>query len=506
MALYLSADFGTGSVRVSVFDGDAQAMIGIEKAAYPTVYPQMGWAEQNPNDWWDAFEQATGRLLGKIGRTDVATITVATTASTVAIVRDDGTPLAPALLWMDARAAEQAARTATVDHPNLAYAGGSDAAEWLVPKAMWLREHQPEVYAQAARIVEAQDFINHRLTGEWVGSQLNATCKWNVDGRQATLPADLYALLGIPELASKLPQRIVAVGEIVGTVQPHVAERIGLTGHPTVVQGGIDAHVATLGAGVTGNEELLITAGTSIAMINQSTDRHDVPGVWGPYPEALLPGRWLTEIGVVSAGSVLEWLAARMFGLDADGHKALMAEAAGLPPHGTGLLTLDYFMGNRTPYRDANLRGGILGLTLGHDRPHLYRSAVEAVAYATRNAIEALNTDTRRMQRFVVGGGIRHNPLWLQVTADVLQAPLVMTREANHTLLAGAVAGAYASGAFASLDEASQAWVHFEHEIEPHPATRDAYEVGFQTYRDATAAAGPTLNALAARSVEGDAS
>jgi ribulose kinase len=326
---------------------------------------------------------------------------------------------------------------------------------------------------------------------------VNATCKWNYDARQAAHPRDLYAQLGMADLADKLPPRIIAVGQPVGLISKPVAESLGLTGTTTVVQGGIDAHVATLGAGVTGNDALLMTAGTSIAMINQSTERHDTEGVWGPYPNALLEGRWMTEIGVVSAGSVLEWLAGRMFGLDRDGHRALIADAAQLPAHGSGLLTLDYFMGNRTPYRDANLRGGILGLTLGHDRPHLYRSAVESVAYATKNAIDALNTGTRRMNRFVVGGGIRHNPLWLQATADVLQAPLTMTREANHTLLAGAVAGSYAHGDFASLEEASRSWVRFDREVEPDAAVKDAYAAGFEAYRGATAAATPTLNALA---------
>ena len=163
----------------------------------------------------------------------------ATTASSVVFLGADGKPLRPAILWMDARATEQSRRTASTEHPALAFSGGSDSSEWLVPKAMWVAEHEPETYRDAVFIGESVDYLTWRLTGEWVGSRLNATCKWNYDHREPSVPHDLYALLGVPDLGAKLPQRIEAVGDVAGTLSDEAAAKLGLRNRPVVGVGGV---------------------------------------------------------------------------------------------------------------------------------------------------------------------------------------------------------------------------------------------------------------------------
>ena len=147
-----------------------------------------------------------------LGKPQIDGVCVATTASTVVVCKRDGTPLRPALLWMDCRAAEEADRTARFASPGDGLFGGGDAAEWLVPKAMWLARHEPELYASAEVICECIDYVNFRLTGEWVGSRMNATCKWNYDSVAGRFVDDLYSELGVPDLAAKLPPRIYPVG------------------------------------------------------------------------------------------------------------------------------------------------------------------------------------------------------------------------------------------------------------------------------------------------------
>ena len=160
MSLLLGIDFGTSGVRLSAYDTDQGRFVGTTEAPYRTVHPHPGWAEQSPEDWWQGFLTAGRELIRALPHRRVLALGVATTASTVVAARMDGTPLRPALLWMDARAEAEARFTGTITHPVLRFSGGADAVEWLVPKAMWLRRHEPAVYHAAERIVEAIDFIN----------------------------------------------------------------------------------------------------------------------------------------------------------------------------------------------------------------------------------------------------------------------------------------------------------------------------------------------------------
>ena len=354
MSFILGVDFGTGGVRVGAFDLSALRLTDVSDEAYTTSYPHPGWAEQWPGYWWDAFVAATRKLLRKRSITEVGCITVSTTASTMVVTEADGAPLRPAILWMDARADAEACFTGTIDHPVLRYSGGSDAVEWLVPKAMWVAKYQPETYRRAARIVEAVDFINFRLTGEWVGSKLNATCKWNYDPGIKGFHPSLFASFGIPDLQEKLPTRIIPVGEAIARMRPEVAEGLGITSRPLVIQGGIDAHMAMLGAATIDPGELLITGGTSVVHLTHTLEPKFIKGIWGPYPSALLEGRWLIEGGQVSGGSILSWMAEHIFGLSTEGHNGLIREVEKLPPCSSGLLTLDYWMGNRTPSATPN--------------------------------------------------------------------------------------------------------------------------------------------------------
>ena len=182
-----------------------------------------------------------------------------------------------------------------------------------------------------------------------------------------------------------------------------------------LAQGGIDAHIGMVGADTLAPGELLMIGGTSVVHLFQLAGRAGTSrGFWGPYPHALVDDHWLVEAGQVSAGSVLSWFAKDMFALDDAGVAALREAAEALPVGGTGLLTLDYFMGNRTPYRDPLLRGAVLGLSLGHDRAALYRSAVEGVALASANVLKRMGELGVSCRRIVSAGGYAKNRLWLR--------------------------------------------------------------------------------------------
>lgn len=499
MGLLLGLDFGTGGVRVGVFDLARRTLLGENEARYATRYPRPGWAEQSAADWWEALGQATRALMQRLGSPRIDGICAATTASTVVFCKRDGTPLRPALLWMDCRAAAEADRTAKSSHPVLSFAGGSDAAEWLVPKAMWMARNEARTYAQADIICECLDYVNFKLTGRWVGSRMNATCKWNYDSVARKFHADLYEELGVPDLPEKLPSEIIAVGGALGPITTAAAAHLGLANRPVLAQGGIDAHIGMLGAGTLSPGELLMIGGTSVVHLFQLSAEKNVDGFWGPYPHALVDGFWLVEAGQVSAGSVLSWFAKDMFDLDAAGSAQLQEEAAALGVGETGLLTLDYFMGNRTPYRDPLRRGAVLGLSLGHDRAALYRSAVESVALASANVIKRMAELAIPCRRIVSAGGYAKNSLWLKATVDAIGLPVELQPDANLSIIGAAASAAVGAGLVKDLFAAASAVTGPAIIIEPDPVAHARYEDLLNDYLEATELLAPLSRRLAAR-------
>jgi len=510
MTRVLSLDFGTGGVRAGVYDIDRRRMLATADRPYATTYPRLGWAEQQPDDWISAMVGAARDAIAKAPAAngtdadDIAAVAVATTASTVAVCDRNGRPTRPALLWMDCRAAEEARMTEAVKHPVMAYCGGGDAVEWLVPKAMWLARHEPDTYARAEVICEAIDFVNFHLTGKWVGSRMNAACKWNYDSAKATFVPDVYDTLGIADLISKLPQEIVPVGGAVGPLLPDMAARLGIGAKAIVAQGGIDAHIGILGADTVAVGGMLLIGGTSVVQLTQLAGLADVSEFWGPYPNALVDGLWLVEAGQVSAGSMLDWLSRKLFALDEGGHHALIREAA-TRRQDAGLLTLDYWMGNRTPYRDGTLRGAILGLSLGHDRADIYASAVDSIALGTANVLSVLGQRGVTIDRIVMAGGICRNALWLQATVDALGRPVEVAHEDNLSLVGTAVCSATALGLFPNLAAAAKACSVETRTVLPEPERSRWFARTLPLYREATAALTPTLHELARRQDAGDA-
>lgn len=503
MAILLSIDLGTEGARVGAFTADGRAL-GTAHRPYETRFPRPGWAEQDPRDWWAAITAATRELLSseecrRAG--EVISIATATTASTVAVLDAAGEPLCPAILWMDCRSGAESEHTAQLSsqYPILQWSGGSDAAEWLVPKAMWLRAHDPDNYRCAARIVEAVDYLTFRLTGRWVGSQMNAVCKYNYDPIAGRLPVELYAALGVEDLADKLPDRIVEVGGVAGTLSDSAATELGIAARPIVAVGGIDAHVSLLACGGELNGLVSVVAGTSSAIIAEIDTPTSTNEIWGPYPRALRQNKWLVEGGQVTSGSVLKWTGESVMGVPRGELPALIEDAARVDPATHGLRALDYFMGNRTPYREARLRGAVVGLSLGTTRAELYRAMVEAVACGTRSVIDSFERSGVSCERLVFSGGIERNTLWQQVAVDVLGRPAELVIGENLTLRACAVIGATAAGVTSSLHDGAQLFAPKVRVIEPDRDRIEVYQRTFEDYQRLTAILAPFMHDSADR-------
>jgi ribulose kinase len=306
------------------------------------------------------------------------------------------------------------------------------------------------------------------------------------------------------KLAAKWPGDVVPVGRALGRVREDVARRIGLSPETIVAQGGIDAHAGEIALGAVGPGDLALILGSSTCHMAQSPTPV-FANIWGPYPDALVEGMFTLEGGQTATGSILQWLVER-FGSEAvvqaksrgqDVYAYMDSLAEAIPAGSEGLLALDYFQGNRTPYKDPLARGTVIGLTLKHTLAHLYRAVVEGICFGTRQILDDMAAHGFALERVYAGGGGAKSRLWTQTQADVLGRPLHLPRDKETMALGAAIWAGLGAGVFTSYQEAIGRMVHIERSVAPQVERREVYEALYRQYVDLYPAARSTMHRLA---------
>ena len=483
--LFLGLDLGTQSVRAALFD-DAGSCIAYATSPLDTLHPAPAWAEQDANQWWSATTSAVREALAKSGRDADAVVGIAldATACTVIPSREDGTPIDHALLWMDQRSVEEAEQISGIDHSNLRYVSGVVSPEWMLPKALWLKRNRPEVYARAERLVECTDWMMHRLTCAWTLSLNNISVKWNYARPEGGWPVGFLDGIGLEDLPGKWPEEIVPLGKGNGKLCAEAAQALGLREGTPVAQGGIDAYLGMLGMGAVGAGDLAIIMGSSTCHLAMSDQGLFGSGMLGCYPDAVYEGTYTLEGGQTSTGSIVSWYRQHFAGNESaeaertgqNVYELLDRKAEAVAPGCEGLICLDYWQGNRCPYKDPRARGTWWGLTLSHGPGHLFRSIYEATALGTRAILEDLAEHGLTVTRLFAGGGGARSRLWLQIHADILGQPIHLPAESEACALGSAMLAAVHTGHFADMSEAAKAMVRIAEVIEPDEGKKKVYD------------------------------
>ncbi len=484
-------DFGTESARVGIFSADGTP-IAIANEQYELTHPRPGWAEQNPDEWWSSLTSACNQAMSESGVSAdaIAGLSVDATSATVVAVDDDGRHLRPAILWMDVRATEEAKQVEETGHAALKYNGyGSVSPEWGLPKVMWLAEHEPDTYRDAAHIVDCADWLVHELTGEWAGSINMASGKYYYDKDEGGFPNGLYAELGVEDFLEKYPQDILYPAG--GQLSEEAAGELGLKAGIPVAQGGIDAYMGALGLGVVEPGNLALITGSSHVMIGQSAEPIHGEGFWGAYTDAMIPGEYTVEAGQASTGSVVAWFKNRFAG-DArseaerrgvDAYEILNALAADVPIGSEGLVVLDYFQGNRSPYTDPLVRGMMFGLSLSHGPGHVFRAILEGICFGTENIFRSMRASGFTPTETFVAGGPTKSELWMQMHADVSSLPLSIVKNGDVAPVLGcAMLAAVGAGVHQDIQTAAQEMVKVDRTIQPDAEAHEAYGFYFERY------------------------
>ncbi|MDH7569914.1 MAG: xylulokinase, partial [Armatimonadota bacterium] len=425
MAHLLGIDIGTSGTKALVIDVDGRAL-GSATVDYPLSTPQPGWAEQDPADWWRATAAAVRAACVRAGISpaEVAAVGLSGQMHGSVFLDENHQVLRPAILWCDQRTAAQCERiTATVGRDRVvAITCNPVLTGFTAPKVVWLREHEPSLYARVRKVLLPKDYVRFRLTGEFATevSDASGTSLFDVPNRRWS--GEILSALEIPE--EWLPQCYESV-EVSGRVNATAAAETGLREGTPVVGGGGDQAAGAVGNGIVSPGAVSIALGTSgVVFAYAETPEMDPQLRTHTFCHAV-PGKWHVMGVMLSCGGSLRWyrdalnqperdVASRM---GVDPYDLITAEAAQAPLGSEGLLFLPYLIGERTPYPDPDARGVFFGLSLRHDKRHLARAVLEGVSFGLRDSFEILRSMGLPITEVRVSGGGARSAVWRQILA-----------------------------------------------------------------------------------------
>jgi xylulokinase len=483
MPYLLGLDVSTTATKALLIDTDG-SVVAVASAPHTLESPRPLWSEQDPAQWWQATQQSIRTVLHAhgVGATEVVGIGLTGQMHGLTLLDTRGEVLRPAILWNDQRAAAECDTIrARLGLDRLVAHTGNDAFPgFTAPKLLWVRQHEPAVYARIARVLLPKDYVRYRLTGAFATDVSDAGGMLLLDLARRAWSHEVLAALDLP--LAWLPQVFEGTA-VTGTLTPDAAAATGLHAGTPVVAGGGDQAAQAVGVGAVRPGVVALTLGTSgVVFASCDTPLVEASGRVHAFPHAV-PGRWHLMGVMLSAAGSLRWYH-DTFAAPTD-YDALLAEAVAVPMGCEGLTFLPYLSGERTPHADPHVRGAFVGLTLHHTRAHLTRAVLEGITFGLRDNLALLAAmglpapDEVRLS----GGGTR-NPHWRQLIANILAHPLVTVQTTEGAAFGAALLAGVGTGVWPDVEAACAAGVGTTGTTLPHPeasADADAAYARFRT-------------------------
>ena len=489
MACLLGLDIGTTSTIGIVIDSEGKTLAKASRSS-ELLSKRPNWAEEDPALWWRNCCAITGELLGQAGLAarDLAAVGVTGMVPTVILLDGEGRVLRHSIQQNDARAIREIdeMRQAIAPATFFAKTGGSINQQVVAPKLRWIERHESAVFAQAKRLFGSYDYITYRLTGTASAEHNWALESGLLDIQAGGFDLDLIRLGGI---APGLLPPVRRSHQVVGEVTRAAAEETGLRAGTPVIAGCADHIASAFVAGAVNDGDLVTKfGGAGDIMLSCSKPVTD-PRLFIDYH--IIPGLFFSNGCMASSGSVLNWIVRHLAGAEAQAAAAeglstyayLDRLAADASPGAGGLVLLPYFLGEKTPLHDPNARGTLIGLGLHHGLPHVWRAALEAVAFGFRHHVEVFEEIDLEVTRVLACDGGAASDLWLQITADVLSRPI--ERLLNHP--GSSLGAAFVAGmGVGVLDDwaAIADFVPSDRVFEPDAEHKALYDEAYCIYRE----------------------
>ena len=492
---FLGIDIGTGGSRALVIDelGSVVATSTVQHEAFAS--PQIGWAEQSPEDWWRATCLAVRQLLAveNVNADEIGAVSFSGQMHGSVLLDEADKVLRPALLWCDQRTERQCAEiTEKVGSQQLIELVSNPAVTgFTLPKLLWVREKEPEVWKRVRGVLLPKDYIRLRLSGDKASDVADSSGTLLFDVRKREWSSKMLSVFGIDR--SLLPRVFESV-EVTGKISRAGAEATGLKEGTLVVAGAGDNAAGAVGMGIVSPGTVSATIGTSgVVFVVTERPTIDMNGRIHSLCHAI-PNRWQMTGVTLAAGLSFRWFRDNL-GCGSD-YDSLVNDAATVPAGSDGAIWLPYLMGERAPYLDPNARAAFVGLTASHTKSHLSRAVLEGVAFSLRDSFEVFRELRAPIETIRLGGGGATSPLWRQIQADVYGQPVETIEVDQGAAFGAAILAGVGAGGWSAVDEACKQTIRVAERTEPDPEAVEVMNRNYEAYRLLYSALRPAMKVV----------
>ena len=491
MAYYIGIDLGTSGTKTVLFDrmGSALASATIE---YPLYQPQNGYAEQDPDDWWNAAAGTIRMVLEKSGvdSAEVKGIGISGQMHGLVMLDKEGKVIRRSIIWCDQRTAKECAEiTEKVGRKRLIEITANPALTgFTASKILWVRNNEPENYARCAKILLPKDYVRYKLTGEFATEVSDASGMQLLDVPNRCWSDEVLEKL---EIDKNLLAKVYESYEAVGNVLPEIAAELDIPQTVKVVAGAGDNAAAAVGTGTVGDGMCNISLGTS-GTIFISSEKFGVDKNNALHAFAHADGHYHLMGCMLSAASCNKWWMDEIIGTaDYAGEQAKITRLGE-----NHVYFLPYLMGERSPHNNPNARGTFIGMTMDTSRADMTQAVLEGVAFALRDSFEVAKSLGIHIERTKICGGGAKSPLWKKIIANVMNIKVDVIESEEGPALGGAMLAAVACGEYATVEEAAAKLVKVIDTVDPDPELAAKYEERYQQFKEIYPACKPLFEII----------
>lgn len=486
---YVGVDLGTSSVKLLLMEENGEIKNIVTKE-YPLYFPKPGWSEQKPEDWYEQFLAGMKELLEGYDCSQVDGISFGGQMHGLVILDKDDRVLRPAILWNDGRTQEECDYlNNTIGREKISvYTANMALTGFTAPKLLWVRKHEPELFAKIDKIMLPKDYLAYRLTGVHCTDVSDASGMLLFDVRNKCWSEEMIDIIGIrkEQLA-----RIFESFEVVGTLRPAAAAELELPQSVRVIAGAGDNAAGAVGTGTLQHGMCSVSLGTS-GTVFIATDNFAVDAANAMHSFAHANGKFHFLGCMLSAASANKWWMDEIIGT-----KDYPKEQESIKKLGeNNVFFLPYLMGERTPHNNPNARGTFVGMTMDTTRADMTEAVLEGVTFALRDALEIVRSFGVKIERVRLNGGGAKSPLWCKMVANILNVKVDKINSAEGPGFGAAILAAVGCGKFASVEDAAKKLIQVVDTTEQEPELVAKYEAKYQVFRQIYPALKPVYDIM----------
>jgi len=480
MKYVIGVDLGTSAVKALLVDQGGQ-VVHEASAGYPLYHEQSGYREQRPEDWVTGTMTVMKQLLAmeNVKAEDIDGISFSGQMHGLVLLDANHEVLRNAILWNDTRTTQQCRQIEDRLGPLLLDTARNAALEgFTLPKLLWVKEHEPEIYAESDVFLLPKDYVRYRMTGHLAQEYSDAAGTLLLDVASKRWSSAICSAVGIEE---RLCPPLVESHAYVGHVLAEFAAETGLSVHTKVYAGGADNACGAIGAGILSDGKAMCSIGTSgVILAYEENKALDIAGKVHFFNHAQQDAYYAMGV-TLAAGYSLQWFHDTFCKTQSfpDMLRGLEVTSVGA----NGLLFTPYLVGERTPHPDANIRGSFIGMDGSHTQDHFTRAVVEGITFSLRESLDILRDAGKQIGSMVSIGGGAKNEAWLQIQADVFNAEIVRLETEQGPGMGAAMLAAYGCGWFESLEACADAFLRPAQCYQPIPANVAKYDQLYQLYQ-----------------------